>query len=173
MNLKNILKVDSLEKDCLYLGMIQNNYLIYVSVTGRFTFIDLKNKKINHGNTGLKNIQYVTMTRNGRYIALCCIDENNIQNNLQYVTIKNGSGQVYEFNSSGFLVKINSADENSTKAINIIYDENEDSCCKQTKRQICSGVVSFKMIPHFCHDRVHHFPEVSYQSPDTAYDRSG
>ena len=51
--------------------------------------------------------------------------ENNIQNNLQYVTIKNGSGQVYEFNSSGFLVKINSADENSTKAINIIYDEND------------------------------------------------
>ena len=50
--------------------------------------------------------------------------ENNVQNNLQYVTIKDSSGQIYEFNSYGFLVKINSAEEDSTKNITITYTEN-------------------------------------------------
>ncbi len=51
--------------------------------------------------------------------------ENNIKNNFQYVTIKDSAGQIYEFNSDGFLVKINSVEENSTNAINIIYEEND------------------------------------------------
>lgn len=50
--------------------------------------------------------------------------ENNIQNNLQYVTIKDSSGQIYEFNSSGLLTKINSAEDDSTKNITITHTEN-------------------------------------------------
>lgn len=45
-------------------------------------------------------------------------------NSLQYVKIKDSSGQTYEFNSGGLLVKINSAEADSTKNISITYAEN-------------------------------------------------
>ena len=47
-----------------------------------------------------------------------------VANNLQYVKIKDSAGQVYEFNSSGLLVKINSAEADSDKNITITYAEN-------------------------------------------------
>lgn len=46
---------------------------------------------------------------------------NDVPSNLEYITVKDSSGQVYEFNSDWFLVKINSAEEDSTSAITIVY----------------------------------------------------
>ena len=45
-------------------------------------------------------------------------------NSLQYVKIKDSSGQTYEFNSSGLLTKINSAEADSAKNITVTYAEN-------------------------------------------------
>ena len=45
-------------------------------------------------------------------------------NSLQYVKIKDSSGQTYEFNSSGLLTKIITAETDSTKNISITYAEN-------------------------------------------------
>ena len=50
--------------------------------------------------------------------------DGNVSNSLKYIKIKDSSGQIYEFNSSGFLTKINSADVNSASAITINYAEN-------------------------------------------------
>ena len=49
----------------------------------------------------------------------------NVANNLQYVTIKDSSGQTYEFNSDGLLTKIITAETDSTKNISITYAEND------------------------------------------------
>jgi len=46
-------------------------------------------------------------------------------NSLQYVKIKDSSGQTYEFNSSGLLTKIITAETDSTKNISITYAEND------------------------------------------------
>ena len=47
-----------------------------------------------------------------------------VSSSLQYATVEDSGGMVYEFNSSGLLVKINSADENSTDYITISYTDN-------------------------------------------------
>ncbi len=46
-------------------------------------------------------------------------------NSLQYVKIKDSSGQTYEFNSAGLLTKIITAEADSTKNISITYAEND------------------------------------------------
>ncbi len=69
MNLKNILKVD-VSQDCIYLGIVEDNHFLYVSKTGKLTFIDLKNKKINHGQSGLGNLTHACMSQDGQYLAL-------------------------------------------------------------------------------------------------------
>ena len=46
-------------------------------------------------------------------------------NSLQYVKIKDSSGQTYEFNSDGLLTKIITAETDSTKNITITYADND------------------------------------------------
>ncbi len=58
--------------------------------------------------------------------------EGNIENNLKYVKIKDSTGQVYEFNSSGLLIKINSAEADSDKNITITYADNGYNISKIT-----------------------------------------
>jgi len=47
--------------------------------------------------------------------------DENVAGNLQYATIKDSSGQTYEFNSYGLLRKIKSAEENSENCITVSY----------------------------------------------------
>ena len=88
MNLKKTLGVDSLENDCLYLGMIDDHSFIYVSKKIIIYKIDLKKRKITDYNLNLKSIQNVCMSINGRYVALCEIDEMNSNDNKFYHIIK-------------------------------------------------------------------------------------
>lgn len=101
MNFKNILKVDSIEKDCAYLGMMNKNQIVYVSKTGRLTLLDLNNKIYRHGNLGLSNIHKSTMTQNGRYLALCKINPSLTKENKIYHEIN-----VYDLNDSIIKTKL-------------------------------------------------------------------
>ena len=101
MNFKNILKVDSIEKDCACFGMINNQKIIYISKTGNLTILDLKEKMVRKGTTGLSNISKSTMSMNGQYMALCQVDLSNKKDNKVYHIIN-----IYDLKNEVIKIKL-------------------------------------------------------------------
>ena len=90
------------------------------------------------------------------------------------VYIKNAT-----FNAAGFSLKYDTdvmtvvaedgteGDKPGLIRIENKYDENEDTGSKQSERQIRSGAVAFKMIPHFSQDLLHRYTFSGKETPSS------
>ena len=95
-------------------------HILYCNGDGQTTYFE-KTDTVSEGIRTWKEVPDTFSNTDGYTLYLPSIYDGNVANKLQYATIKDSSGQVYEFNSYGLLTKINSAEENSGNCINISY----------------------------------------------------
>lgn len=95
-------------------------HILYCNGDGQTTYFE-KTDTVSEGIRTWKEVADTFSNTDGYTLYLPSIYDGNVANKLQYATIKDSSGQVYEFNSYGLLTKINTAEENSGNCINISY----------------------------------------------------
>lgn len=107
-----------------YGGVIDGKeHILYCNPEGKTTYF-AKTDTVTDGKTKWEEMPDKFSDGSGYTLWLASAYDASVSANLQYATIEDSKGQVYEFNSNGYLIKINSADKDSTECITIAYLSN-------------------------------------------------
>lgn len=105
-----------------YCGVIDGKeHILYCNGEGQTTYFAKTDETSSDGKVKWAEATDKFSNGSGYTLWLSSEYDPSVSKNLQYATVEDSSGQVYEFNSDGLLTKINSADEESTDCITVTY----------------------------------------------------